>query len=75
MFQGFSVRSSINRVNYSGVYVGTLRDHTSHKQNVTQTLAAVTPTQRNELQTESRFNELMSRTYGGGVSGVSGNHL
>ena len=61
----FPYDSILNRVNFSGVEVGTLRDHTSHKQNATQSLAAVTATQRNdiELQTGSRFTELMFLPY------------
>lgn len=61
----FPYDSALNRVNFSGVDVGNLRDHITHKQNATQALAAVTATQRNniELQTGSRFTELMILPY------------
>lgn len=54
----------LNRVDFSGVDIGTLRTHDQHKKNAIRALSALTPSQR-ETKTGSRFTELMNLPYYG----------
>ena len=55
----------LNRVDYSGVELGPLREHDVHKQNALKTLKASTPTAKDKLElgTGSRFSQLMNLPY------------
>ena len=46
----FPYDSSLKRVNFSGVQLGPLWDHDTHKQNTLETLTAATPTQKSLLE-------------------------
>ena len=61
----FPFDTSLKRVNFSGAEVGSLRDHSTHKQNALLALNAVTPTQRKEIELKNgnRFTELMYLSY------------
>jgi len=61
----FSYAEELNRVDYSGFEIGDLREHDEHKQNAINTLSAVTPTERKELELEkgSRFTQLFYLPY------------
>ena len=61
----FPYNSDLNRVDFSGEDIGTLWTHEQHKRNALRALSAVTPSQRNEIETEtgSRFTELMNLPY------------
>ena len=61
----FPYDPSLKRVNFSGVQLGPLRDHDTHKQNALKTLTAATPTQQSELELHngSRFTQLMYLPY------------
>ena len=61
----FPYSSVLNRVDFSGEDIGTLRTHEQHKKNALRALSAVTSSQRNEIEAEtgSRFTELMNLPY------------
>ena len=61
----FPYNSELNRVDFSGVQLGPLREHTIHKHNAIEAVGAATPTQRNEIELRngSRFTELMHLPY------------
>lgn len=61
----FPYNLMLKRVDFSGVQIGTLREHVSHKQNAVEVVNATTPTQRNEIELRngSRFTELMHLPY------------
>ena len=63
--KNFPYNRVLNRVDFSGVDIGTLRTHDQHKENALRALSAITPTQRNQIETEtgSRFTELMNLPY------------
>ena len=58
-------KSDRNHVDFSGDDIGTLWTHEQHKKNVLRALSAVTPSQHNEIKTEtgSQFKELMNLPY------------
>ena len=61
----FPYAEELNRVDFSGVEIGDLRQHDEHKRNGKSTLSAVTPTKRKELELEigSRFTQLFFLPY------------
>ena len=61
----FPYNNVLNRVDFSGEDIGILRTHEQHKKNALCALSAVTPSQCNEIETQtgSRFTELMNLPY------------
>lgn len=61
----FAYAEELNRVDFSGVEIGDLRQHDEHKTNGKNTLSAVTRTERKELELEkgSRFTQLFFLPY------------
>ena len=61
----FPYDSALNRIDFSGEDIGTLRTHEQHKKNALRALSAVTSSQRNKIEAEtgSRFTELMNLPY------------
>ena len=55
----------LSTYDFSGVDIGTLQTHDQHKKNAIQALSALTPSQRDNIETEtgSRFTELMNLPY------------
>jgi len=55
----------LNRVDFSGVDLGHLQIHAEHKKSALQTLSAITPIERLDIETEtgSCFTELMNLPY------------
>ena len=56
----FPYAEEIDRVDFSGVEIGDLRQHDEHKRNGKSTLSAVSATQRKDLELEvgARFTQL-----------------
>ena len=61
----FPYAEELNRVDFSGVEIGDIRQHDEHKTNGKNTLSAVTATERKELELEkgSRFTQLFFLPY------------
>ena len=61
----FPYDETLNRVDFAGVELGSLRKHDIHKKNARDTLDAVTKTQRSQLESDngSRFTQLMHLPY------------
>ena len=62
----FPYDPSLKCINFSGVHLGPLWDHDTHKQNALETLTAATPTQQSSLELDkgSRFTQLAEQLYG-----------
>jgi len=61
----FSYNKTLNRVDFSGIELGPLRDYSLHKRNGTKAKNSTTPSERSELELESgsRFTELFNLPY------------
>ena len=61
----FPYAEEIDRVDFSGVEIGDLRQHDEHKRNGKSTLSAVSATQRKDLELEvgARFTQLFFLLY------------
>ena len=61
----FSYDKDLNRVKFCSAEVGSPRNHQQHKKDAVAACSATTPTERKkkELQSESRFTELLHLTY------------